>query len=145
MRRDSALLLLLLCSIACEQRTKNPPPPPSASEWAALGRELGLKFPPSSRLLKLERQNGMDDMVRLQVALPTRDLPAFITGSAIRTEQLREGAASCFMPDDEFWDPSRALNMRSFQAALPDARYWCLGIDDGRPGTAYLYIMNHGT
>ena len=143
MKLASALLLALSAS-ACEQRTKGPPPPPSASEWAALGRELGLKFPPSSRLLKLERQNGMDDMVRLQVALPSQDLPAFITDSAIRSEKLREGA-SCFTAADEFWDPSHALHMRSFQVALPGSRYCCLGIDDGQPGTAHIYIMNFGT
>ena len=144
MKRAHSLLLLALSLSACEQRTKGPPPPPSAKEWAALGRELGLKFPPSSRLLKLERQNGMDDMIRLQVALPTQDLPAFISDSAIHTEQLREGG-SCFVSGDEFWDLSQALHLRSFQAALPGARFWCLGIDDGRPGTAYLYIMNYGT
>ena len=143
MKRCSAVLLVLAL-VACEQRTKNPPPPPSASEWAALGRELNVKFPPSARLLKLERQNGMDDMVRLQVALPMRDLPSFITDSAISTEQLREGAG-CLMPADEFWDPSRALHMRSLGAWLPGARYSCLGIDDGAPETAYIYIMNHGT
>jgi len=144
MTRCSALLLVLSLS-ACEQRKKAPPLPPSASEWAALGRELGVKFPPSSRLIKLERQNGMDDMVRLQIALPTRDLPTFISDSSIPTEKFREGAVSCFLPPDEFWDASRALHMRSFEAGLPGARSWCLGIDDGQPGTAYIYIMNYGT
>ena len=143
MRRHRLLLALLALS-ACEPHRKGPPPPPSASEWAALGRELGVKFPASSRLLKLERQNGMDDMVRLQVALPTSALPAFIVDSAIPTDKLRE-SVGCFMPADEFWDPSRAVHMRSFEAQLPSARYACLGIDDGQPGTAYIYIMNHGT
>jgi len=111
---------------------------------AELGTEVGLAFPPSSRLLGVSRENGMDDLVMFKVELPRRDLASFLATCPVPADEFEEGSAGLLGPDQGFWDPSKALHLRTGQI-VRHARATNVGVDDGRPEIAILYIVDHGT
>ena len=139
------LLLLLLTTFGACRAKPSPTPVMTAASWAALGSELGVKFPASARLIGVERENGMDDMARTKVAIDAADLPAFLASTALAPSAFTPGTGGFLFGDQDWWDPNSALHLRSAQARLPSARVLNIGIDDGHPGVVNLFIVNHGT
>jgi hypothetical protein len=130
--------------------TKDPPRKSDTAERPAnfapeLAREVGLKFPSSARLIGVGRESGIDDMVRFKVELDPHDLAAFIATSPVPPEAFEPGPGGLLGPHQAFWDPSRAVRLRTGQAILKNQRALNIGIDDGRPEVVVLYVVNHGT
>jgi hypothetical protein len=86
----------------------------------------------------------MDDLLMFKVELPRRDLPSFLATCPVPADAFEEGSAGFLGPDQGFWDPSKATHLRTGQV-VNNARATNVGVDDGRPDTATLYIVNHGT
>jgi hypothetical protein len=112
---------------------------------ATIGRELGLTFPPGTRLLGVAREQGIDDLVELKVEMKAADVESFVAHSAVRPTDFRPGERGLFGPDQGWWDPNRALRLRSAQANLPKGRFLNIGVADGSGDMAVVYIVNHGT
>lgn len=110
-----------------------------------LGRELGLAFPPSSRLLGAERDEGMDDLVRVKIVMPRAEWAMFVKTSPVQPEVMDPGTRGFLGPDHGWWDPNRAPGIRTGQAQLPGARYLNIGVDDDGGPVVTVYIVNHGT
>jgi hypothetical protein len=111
-----------------------------------LGREVGLVFPAGARLIGVERENGMDDLLALEVEIKSSELAAFLERSPVKAADLQPGEGGLLGADHDWWAPGRAVNLRTGQARLPGARVLNLGVADGhRPGTTVLYVVNHGT
>jgi hypothetical protein len=89
---------------------------------ADLGKEVGLTFPASARLIGVSRENGMDDLVRFKVELPRGDLPAFLRSTPIPADEFQAGGGGLLGPDDDYWDPSQVKNLRTGQVQLKGAR-----------------------
>lgn len=140
-------VVLTLGTLACKSRTGRQSEIAKAGKPAtlsALGTEVGLAFPPSSRLLGVSRESGMDDLVMFKVELPRRDLAAFLATCPVPADAFEDGSAGFLGPDQGFWDPGSATHLRTGQI-VRNARATNVGIDDGRPDVAVLYIVNHGT
>ena len=144
MRRLPTLLVVIASLGACKAKP-SPPPVMTAASWAALGSELGVKFPASARLIGVEREDGMDDMTRAKVAIAPADLSAFLASTPLAPSAFAPGSGGFLFGNQDWWDPNSALHLRAAQARLPSARVLNIGIDDGRPGVVFLYIVNHGT
>ncbi len=144
MRRVRCLWLVILLFGACKAKG-SPAPMMTPASWAALGSELGVKFPAGARLIGMERENGMDDMVCAKVAIATVDLPAFLASAPLPTDAFSPGTAGFLFSNHDWWDPESALHLRTGQAKLPGARVLNIGVDDGHPSVVYLYVVNHGT
>lgn len=140
----SRLLSLIALLCACNSKPA-PTPVMTAASWAALGKELGVKFPASARLLGVERENGMDDMARAKVAIAAADLPAFLASTPLAPAAFAPGSGGLLFHDRDWWGPDSALHLRTAQARLASARVLNIGVDDGHPGVVYLYLVNHGT
>ena len=113
---------------------------PSVDELSA---RLGVRLPEGTRVLGVDSETGIDDLVRAKVEISKAHLTSFLATTAIpRFEQVD---ADILGPDREFWDPHKASNLRVGDVQLPNARFLVVAIDEGRPQVAVLYLINHGT
>ena len=148
MRRRSVLLLGACVVLGCKARdsgegrmTAKNSAPESLSQ---LSQQLGLAFPPSTRLVGVLRSNGMDDAVRVKLEIAGGELASFLDGTRIDRAALRPGTRGMLGPDKDFWDPHQSKALRTGQVARPNARSLNLGFDDsGDP--VIIYMMEHGT
>jgi len=87
----------------------------AATTLPGLAREVGLKFPGSARLIGVGRESGIDDMVRFKVELDRTTSPRSLRRLPCHRKRsnLGPGVAG---PDQAFWDPSRAVRLRTGQA-----------------------------
>ncbi len=148
MRRRS-FLLLGACALGCKAResgegrmnAKNEAP----ESLSQLSQELGLEFPPSTRLVGVLRSNGMDDAVRVKLEIAASEFPSFLERTQIDRSALRPGTRGMLGPDKDFWDPHQSQSLRTGQVARPNARSLNLGFDDSRGDQVVAYLMEHGT
>jgi hypothetical protein len=149
----SALLAMVVLSTAeggCRRGDKDQERPvsretkPAPASLDELAREVGVTFPASARLIGFNRENGMDDYLQFKVEIDARDLPKFQASSPIPEEAMEAGEGALLGPDQGFWDPHRARNLRTGQKSLPNARALNIGAVE-RGAKVSLYIVNHGT
>jgi hypothetical protein len=149
MWRRSVVLLGFCAALGCEARdsgeermnAKNEAP----ESLSRLSQELGLEFPPSTRVLGVLRSNGMDDAVRVKLEIAASDFPSFLERTQLDRAALRPGTRGMLGPDKDFWDPHQSRSLRTGQVARPDARSLNLGFDDSRGDVVIAYLMEHGT
>jgi hypothetical protein len=110
-----------------------------------LSQELGLQFPPSTRVLGVLRSNGMDDAVRVKLEVAASEFPSFFERTQINGAGLRPGTRGMLGPDKDFWDPHQSQSLRTGQVARPNGRFLNLGFDDSRGDSVIAYLMEHGT
>ena len=117
----------------------------SSESVTDLGRELHVTFPPSTRVIGVERENGMDDLVRAKVQIAEGDWSQFLGTTPIKSDSFRPGPRGFLGQDHGFWDPHQAAGLRSAQAILPGQRALNVGVTTPSDGKLTLYIVNHGT
>lgn len=117
---------------------------PAPASLDDLARETGLVFPAGARLIGFNRENGMDDYLQFKVEIEARDFPTFQGSSPVPEAAMEAGGRGLLGPDQGFWDPNRATNLRTGQRSLPNARALNIGVAD-HGTTVSLYIVNHGT
>jgi hypothetical protein len=149
MWRRSVLLLGFCAALGCKARdsgegrmnAKNEAP----ESLPRLSQELGLEFPPSTRVLGVLRSNGMDDAVRVKLEIAASEFPRFLEQTHIDRAALRPGTRGMLGPDKDFWDPHQSQALRTGQVARRNARSLNLGYDDSRGDLVIAYLMEHGT
>ena len=117
-----------------------------AAETDSLGNlalELKLTFPASTRLVGVDREEGMDDRVRVKVEMSPSDVTAFLGQTPIEPSSFRPGARGRLGSDSGFWDPSRASKLRTASVAR-DNRVLNIGLDETRPDVTAVFIVDHG-
>jgi hypothetical protein len=117
----------------------------TSAQLTDLGREVGLEFPPETRVVGVTRERGIDDLVEMKVEMTPSALVGFLARSPIRPEDFHTGEQGLFGSDHDWWDPNQAARLRAGQANLPNARFLNIGYDDAHAGTVIVYIVNHGT
>jgi len=120
-----------------------PRPPEYLSK---LGPELGVTFPPNTRLVGVRRENGMDDWIGAKVEMDARDWPAFLASTPLDELHIGPGDGGHFGPDQAFWDPNSHHDLRSGQVWL-EKEFRALNIGVAAIGESRIavYIVNHGT
>jgi hypothetical protein len=140
------LLGLSLATAACNTDAEKGSESVTAAEsLSTLSKELGLTFPPSTRLGGVLRSSGMDDAVRFKLEMNTSEFPSFLAQTGVDPELTRPNMQGIFGPDRDFWDPHQAKSLRTGQVKRPDARALHVGYGEARPGTTVVYVMEHGT
>lgn len=145
-----ATLALPIVATACrnggkdQDRSVSRESKPVSASLDELGREAGLTFPASARLIGFNRENGMDDYLQFKVEIDAADFPKFQASSPIPDAAMKPGVGGLLGPDDGFWDPNRPKNLRTGQKSLPNARVLNIGVAE-HGAKVWLYIVNHGT
>lgn len=122
--------------------TRSNEPAPTLTQ---LANQVGLTFPQSARLIAVHRESGIDDMVSFKVEMAPTDLPAFMAASPVSADAFSPGEGGLLGPDNGPWDPNRAAKLRTGQVIRTNHRALNIGIDDGKAGAVFLYIVDHGT
>jgi hypothetical protein len=148
MTRYTALLARLLFALplagsACRTKETVTNRPTESVSLGDLSRELKLTFPPSTRLVGVDREQGMDDRIRVKVEMNSADVEAFLAQTSIAPSSFRSGARGRLGLDSDFWDPSKASKLRT-SSGLREHRVLNIGIDETRPDVTALFIVDHG-
>jgi hypothetical protein len=109
----------------------------------SVGKEVGLFFPAGTRLVGVHRERGADDLIAVKVEMPAGEWPGFVAQTPIDPALFRPGERGLLGPDDGFWDPHKAKNLRTAEAALSGARVLNLGYDDSRGSMVAVFVVNH--
>jgi len=96
--------------------------PRPAESLAALGPELGVVFPPSTRLIGVLRQNGMDDWIAAKVTMSRGDWPAFLASTTLDDSRLAGGEGGLLGPDQTFWERGRTADAAEWRASRAPVR-----------------------
>jgi hypothetical protein len=140
------MLGLSVATAACNTDDhKREEPVKAVESLSTLSKELGLTFPPSTRLGGVLRSSGMDDAVRFKLEMNTSDFPPFLAQTGVDPELTRPNMQGIFGPDRDFWDPHQVQSLRTGQVKRPDARALHVGYGETQPGTTVVYVMEHGT
>ena len=111
---------------------------------AVLSKELGMSLPASIRVLGVERQEGMDDIVRAKLEMPRAVFEANAKSLPLEPSKLRPGVGR-LGTDRGFWNPGHYQDIRSGSAMREGARAFHLGIASRPDDTVVVFIVSHGT
>jgi hypothetical protein len=134
-----------LGSFACKSKARQDMSERQGDTLESVGKEIAMAFPASTKLLGVHRERGADDLVALKVEMAAADWPGFLARTPIDATLFRPGERGLLGPDDGFWDPHKAKNLRTAEAALPNARVLNIGYDDSRGNVVVVFVVNHGT
>lgn len=146
---SSVLLYFLGCSCEREKAMKRIPtttqaPTAPEPDLHSLAAELGIPLPPDTRVLWLERQAGVDDLVRAKLQMSRSAFEQLSLQLPIQDKDLRAGSGR-LGTDHGGWDPHATGGLRSGQAPLAGARYLTLGVAADGDGQVTLFVVNYGT
>jgi hypothetical protein len=132
----------LCCSKGCHGTQSNRESTQSSSQ---LGHELGLSFPPSTRVLGVRRESGIDDAVLAKIEISKNEFQAFFAKTPIDPAAMRPGTGGFLGSDVDFWDPHKAPALKTGQGKSAAGRVLSIGVDESRPDIVVLYIMEFST
>jgi hypothetical protein len=92
----------------------------ASESLSKLSMELGLSFPPSTRLIGVLRSNGMDDAVRVKLEIAATEFPSFLEQTGIDGAGLRPGTRGMLGPDRDFWDPHQSQVPAHWASVAPE-------------------------
>lgn len=109
-----------------------------------LSEAVGVRFPAGSRVVGVERQHGIDDLLRARVAVGREKVAEFEAGSPVSRQYMEDDAGALLGQGPTWWVPSPSA--RVGQTQLADGRVLHIGIGDkGEQGLVDVYVVNHGT
>jgi hypothetical protein len=140
-----AALLVVSAFSACKSKVRQRMSEQRRDTLESVGKEIALAFPASTKLIGVHRESGMDDLIAVKVEIAAADWPGFLARTPIDPKLFSPGERGLLGPDDGFWDPHKAKNLRTAEAPLPNARVLNLGYDDSGGNVVVVYLINHGT
>ena len=108
-----------------------------------LSKALGVSFPAGAKVVGIDSQHGIDDMLMARVAIDAAKLRDFEAASPVPAEHMEDNAGELLGPGPKWWTPSPSA--RVGQIHLPSGRALHIGIDRQRGNQVDIYVMNHGT
>jgi hypothetical protein len=142
-RRALLLAALAVVAIGCRDKGTVMNRQAPSDSLGSIARELKLTFPASTRLVGVDREQGMDDRIRVKVEMTPADVAAFLGQTSIEPSSFRPGARGRLGLDSGFWDPSRAANLRTASVER-DNRVLNIGLDETHPDATAVFIVDHG-
>lgn len=113
--RVTSLVFALAAAASCHGRRQDAVTHRSY-DTVALGHELSVALPPSTHVIGVERENGMDDLVGAKLEIAESDWPSFIASTPIQPDAFRPGSRGLLGDDHGFWDPDQVPGLRTAQA-----------------------------
>ena len=115
----------------------------ATAERVQLQRELGFAVPEGARVLWIERENGIDSIIRVKLEMSKLDFDTMAASVPIVDGDLRSGPGRLGRDKGE-WNPRTTVGLRSTQLALPDASFMNVGVAE-TAGVLTVFVMRHGT
>jgi hypothetical protein len=109
-----------------------------------LSRELQVSLPNGTRILGVDRESGIDDMVRAKLEVSREDFDELMASIPLMADKFIAGAGR-LGSDGGFWNPRATPGIRYAQRRLPGGRALHVGYADAGQGRVVLFLINHGT
>jgi hypothetical protein len=113
-------------------------------DLGSLSRELQVSLPIRTRILGVDRESGIDDMVRAKLEVSHQEFDQILASLPLTTDTFR-ATAGRLGSDAGFWNPHATQGIRYAQTRLPGGRALHVGYADAGQGRVVLFLMNHGT
>ena len=139
MRTGSRLLLVPVALLVCCTSSKR-----MDTDIASLSHELMVPLPSDARVLGVERQSGLDDMVRAKVEMSRAAFDRILAQLPMARASFSRGKGR-LGADHGFWNPGATPDIRYAQAPLAEGRVLHVGYADSSHDRVVLFIVNHGT
>lgn len=110
-----------------------------------IGRQLGLEFPESCRVLGYGSEEGMDQAWRLKLECESADAAAVLAAPPFEGLELADSERYLFGPNEDWWDPETPAELPTGQVELSAARFLNIGAAPAGGGRTALYLMWHTT
>ena len=136
----AALLGAAPLAISCERNKADLQP---GDRIESVGREVAVRFPPSTRLIGVHREKGIDEWIGVKVEMSSGDWPGFLASTPIDPGLFEPGSCGKLGSDFAFWDPHKAKKLRTAQAILQNGRVLNIAYDDSRGSVVVVYVVNH--
>ena len=142
----STILSLVSINLGCNKGCKDMNAHHEASEsLSVLGQELGLDFPPSTRVVGIRRESGIDDAVQAKLEMGKEEFAGFFAKTPVDRSSMRPGTGGFLGSDVDFWDPHKAPALKTGQAQRSGRRSLNIGVDESRAEVVVVYIMQYRT
>jgi hypothetical protein len=110
----------------------------------ALSRELQVALPKNTRVLGVNREHGIDDMVRAKIEVSRDDFNQMLSSLSLTLDKFRSGVGR-LGADAGFWDPHATPGVRYAHTRLSGGRALHVGYAETGQARVLLFVMNHGT
>jgi hypothetical protein len=107
-----------------------------------LGAELSLPLPPKTKVLGVQHERGIDDIITVKLEMATSDWHQLLSAAPFREEDMTPDDRAYLGPDKDWWDPGQAKGLKAIQVVLPGPRALNVGVAPGGEGVI-LYVVNH--
>jgi hypothetical protein len=139
-----AVILIALVLGACNAKGKQTMKTNGEETLHSVGKEIGLTFPASAKLIGVHRERGVDDLIAVKVEMPAAEWPKFLASTPIDPALFSPGERGLLGPDQGFWTPHQASGLRTAEATTAQGRVLNLGYDDSHGQVVTVYVVNHG-
>jgi hypothetical protein len=114
-----------------------------SNDRAAIENVLGFDLPESAQILLVDREAGMDDMLRAKIEMPRSSFDALAHRLPVPLHQMNSGPGR-LSADKGLWNPRSTQHIKSGQAARPGGRFVNIGVAQSDQRVT-LFVVDHGT
>lgn len=115
----------------------------TSSDKTAIESVLGFPLPNDARVLLLERESGLDDMLRAKIEIPRSSFNGVAPSLPVQLNAMRRGPGR-LGADHGSWNPRSEQDLRTGQVGRPGGRFLNLGFVESNDHVT-LFVMEHGT
>jgi hypothetical protein len=139
----AVFLLLLLELVACDATNEKETGAMNTINLPDWEQKMHVIFPEKTEALGLKVDPGMDEVAYLKVSIPKHSWKGFIENSLFQLDDMDNAKRFFLGTDNDWWDPSKPLELPAAQAALPDGSIVNIGLDLSKESKAIIYLMWH--
>lgn len=142
------LVVFTLSIAGCQGRSSTEPVVPmnQNEQLALLSTEVGLEFPPDTKILGMrDDQSGLDGAVFAKLQLEAGQWDALLSASPFVNEPFEDTKRYLLGPEDGWWDPKTPSLLPTASLNLPGGKVLNLGVDQSDSDVTTLYVFCHET
>ncbi len=104
-------------------------------------KKIGLVLPQPVRVVGVQDEAGIDQLVQLKVETDSAGLEQFLVANHLDKVAFEDAQRALLLPDAGWWDPSKAASLPTIQIRRPAGPTLNIGYSPKPDGSVDLYIM----
>lgn len=113
------------------------------SDNEVVTKVLGFALPADAKIVLIERESGIDDMLRVKVEMSRASFTEVAQHLPVPATRMTRGAGRLSADKGE-WNPRATPGVKSGQIARAEGRYLNIGVAESNDRVT-LFVMEHGT
>lgn len=113
----------------------------TAEQLAECAQRMQVVFPGGTQAVGLRRDSDPVQAIYLKVRMSADDWRAFLRSTPLSEYELTEEQRIVFLPDKDWWDPSKPALLPTAQMRLADGTVLNIGKAEGASGEVVVYLL----